>query len=139
MENDDDWEFEVDNGHVESIAERMSAIAAAESREKILTERRKQEESDLALTEDLFAEGRAILPTVQPVSPSKKQIASKNESPRKIKVSVKLPPLKKPTRNTDKISKTKQKYIEAELFGESTYLTQDEIIGCEYEDEYYNR
>jgi hypothetical protein len=140
MENDDDWEFEIDNGQVESIAERISAIAAAEAREKMLVERRKQEESDRALTEDLFAEGRTILPTVQPSTPPKKQNAPKNETPKKTKVSVKLPPLKKPTRNTtEQISKSKQKYIEAELFGDSTYLTQDEIIGCEYEEEYYNR
>jgi hypothetical protein len=143
--NDDDWEFELDNGQIESIADRISSIAAAESREKRLEERRLQEEADRALTEDLFAEGRSfgssILPQVS--SPPKKQIqdTANNKPPKKIKLTVKLPELtlKKPDRPPNKISKAKQKYIEAELFGDSTYLTQDEIIGCEYEEEYYGR
>lgn len=146
MANDDDWEFEIDNGQIESLMDRMNSIAAAEAREKRLEERRLQEESDRALTEDLFAEGRAfgisVLPSVQMPSPPKKQdqYNIKNPSPKKMKMTVKLPALtlKKPER-TEKVSKAKQKYIEAELFGDSTYLTQDELIGCEYEDEYYNR
>ena len=152
MENDDDWEFEVDNGQIESITERMHSLAAAEAREKRLEERRMQEESDRALTEDLFAQGTSMflhgtqgtqgtqgLPNIP--SPPKTQASNstvKNPSPKKLKMTVKLPALKKPERS-DKISKAKQKYIEAELFGDSTYLTQDELIGCEYEDEYYNR
>jgi hypothetical protein len=146
MANDDDWEFEIDNGQIESLTDRMNSIAAAESREKRLEERRLQEEADRALTEDLFAEGRtfgvSVLPSVQMPSPPKKQdqYNIKNPSPKKMKMTVKLPALtlKKPER-TEKVSKAKQKYIEAELFGDSTYLTQDELIGCEYEDEYYNR
>jgi hypothetical protein len=124
----------------------MNTIAAAEAREKRLEERRLQEEADRALTEDLFAEGRtfgvSVLPSVQMPSPPKKQdqYNIKNPSPKKMKMTVKLPALtlKKPER-TEKVSKAKQKYIEAELFGDSTYLTQDELIGCEYEDEDYNR
>jgi hypothetical protein len=146
MANDDDWEFEIDNGQIESLTDRMNTIAAAEAREKRLEERRLQEEADRALTEDLFAEGRtfgvSVLPSVQMPSPPKKQdqYNIKNPSPKKMKMTVKLPALtlKKPER-TEKVSKAKQKYIEAELFGDSTYLTQDELIGCEYEDEYYNR
>ena len=146
MANDDDWEFEIDNGQIESLTDRMNSIAAAEAREKRLEERRLQEEADRALTEDLFAEGRtfgiSVLPSVQMPSPPKKQdqYNIKNPSPKKMKMTVKLPALtlKKPER-TEKVSKAKQKYIEAELFGDSTYLTQDELIGCEYEDEYYNR
>ena len=146
MANDDDWEFEIDNGQIESLTDRMNSIAAAEAREKRLEERRLQEEADRALTEDLFAEGRtfgvSVLPNVQTPSPPKKQdqYNIKNPSPKKMKMTVKLPALtlKKPER-TEKVSKAKQKYIEAELFGDSTYLTQDELIGCEYEDEYYNR
>lgn len=146
MANDDDWEFEIDNGQIESLMDRMNSIAAAEAREKRLEERRLQEEADRALTEDLFAEGRtfgiSVLPSVQMPSPPKKQdqYNIKNPSPKKMKMTVKLPALtlKKPER-TEKVSKAKQKYIEAELFGDSTYLTQDELIGCEYEDEYYNR
>jgi hypothetical protein len=146
MANEDDWEFEIDNGQIESLTDRMNSIAAAEAREKRLEERRLQEEADRALTEDLFAEGRtfgvSVLPSVQMPSPPKKQdqYNIKNPSPKKMKMTVKLPALtlKKPER-TEKVSKAKQKYIEAELFGDSTYLTQDELIGCEYEDEYYNR
>jgi len=146
MANDDDWEFEIDNGQIESLTDRMNTIAAAEAREKRLEERRLQEEADRALTEDLFAEGRtfgvSVLPSVQMPSPPKKQDQDniKNPSPKKMKMTVKLPALtlKKPER-TEKVSKAKQKYIEAELFGDSTYLTQDELIACEYEDEYYNR
>jgi hypothetical protein len=146
MANDDDWEFEIDNGQIESLTDRMNTIAAAEAREKRLEERRLQEEADRALTEDLFAEGRtfgvSVLPSVQMPSPPKKQdqYNIKNPSPKKMKMTVKLPALtlKKPER-TEKVSKAKQKYIEAELFGDSTYLTQDELIGCEYEDEDYNR
>jgi hypothetical protein len=146
MANDDDWEFEIDNGQIESLTDRMNSIAAAEAREKRLEERRLQEEADRALTEDLFAEGRtfgtSVLPSVQMPSPPKKQDQHniKNPSPKKMKMTVKLPALtlKKPERS-EKVSKAKQKYIEAELFGDSTYLTQDELIGCEYEDEYYNR
>jgi G:T/U-mismatch repair DNA glycosylase len=127
MDNDmDDWEIEVDNGQIEA---RILL-------EKRLEERRMQEESDNALTEDLFATDEMKkqireLPTQQ-LQTSKKPQPKKKFQPQTTRLPVIPQSLPK-----KELSKSQKKRMEAELFGDSLYLTPEELAGCEFEEEYY--
>lgn len=126
----DDWEIEVDNGE---FATRIISV----SDEKRLEERRMQEESDNALTEELFSSGKQLptreLPTIQKSTklPSKKKYQTQESSKNPRLPVIPTPPPKK------ELSKSQKKRMEAELFGDSLYLTPEELAGCEFEEEYY--
>ena len=141
----DDWEIEVDNGE---FATRIISV----SDEKRLEERRMQEESDNALTEELFSSGKQLptrelptrelptqqlptqqLPTIQKSAklPSKKKYQTQESSKNPRLPVIPTPPPKK------ELSKSQKKRMEAELFGDSLYLTPEELAGCEFEEEYY--
>lgn len=133
----DDWEIEVDNGE---FATRIISV----SDEKRLEERRMQEESDNALTEELFSSGKQMqahaqqlptreLPTIQKSAklPSKKKSQTQESSKNPRLPVIPTPPPKK------ELSKSQKKRMEAELYGDSLYLTPEEIAGCEFEEEYY--
>ena len=128
----DDWEIEVDNGQIEA---RILL-------EKRLEERRMQEESDNALTEDLFATDEMKkqireLPT-QPLQTSKKPQPKKKFQPQTTRLPqiTRLPVIPQSLPKKE-LSKSQKKRMETELFGDSLYLTPEELAGCEFEEEYY--
>jgi hypothetical protein len=138
MDNDmDDWEIDVDNGE---FATRILSV----SDEKRLEERRMQEESDNALTEELFSSGKQMqahaqqLPTreLQTIQKSAKLPSKKKSQTQESSKNPRLPVIPTPPPKKE-LSKSQKKRMEAELYGDSLYLTPEEIAGCEFEEEYY--
>lgn len=138
----DDWEIDVDNGE---FATRILSV----SDEKRLEERRMQEESDNALTEELFSSGKQMqahtrelptreLPTqqLQTIQKSAKLPSKKKSQTQESSKNPRLPVIPTPPPKKE-LSKSQKKRMEAELYGDSLYLTPEEIAGCEFEEEYY--
>lgn len=138
----DDWEIDVDNGE---FATRILSV----SDEKRLEERRMQEELDNALTEELFSSGKQMqahtrelptreLPTqqLQTIQKSAKLPSKKKSQTQESSKNPRLPVIPTPPPKKE-LSKSQKKRMEAELYGDSLYLTPEEIAGCEFEEEYY--